>query len=116
MASQEYISASEVATQYGVSLSTVRRRISEGKIFKGAKKRKMDVGERWFIPRSEVDNLSLEEISPKLFQEKRKSSVHPINYNNSSSSELTIRSLEERVARLERLLIKVLDKLDENVL
>jgi hypothetical protein len=68
----DYIAAAEVARAHNVSIHTIRRRIREGDIFKGAKKAPSvgGDGEIWIIPRSEVKSVSLREISPKLYQKK----------------------------------------------
>jgi hypothetical protein len=64
----DYIAAAEAARVHNVSIHTILRRIREGDIFKGAKKKASSVsrGEIWVIPRSEVESVSLIEISPKL--------------------------------------------------
>lgn len=47
-------------------MSTVRRRITEGKLFPGAKKVELGYGERWLIPLAEAEAVSLADLSPKL--------------------------------------------------
>jgi hypothetical protein len=64
----DYMWAATVARMYGVSVSTVRRRILEGVVFPGAKKMSMPhygAGEVWMIPRSEVESVSLKDLSPR---------------------------------------------------
>lgn len=106
-----YISAAEIAKRYGVSITTVRRRIAEGRIFPGAVKEKAALGEMWYIPRAEAERATLKDISPKVFQEKNKESFEPSTREeeNRRSSEAAPEILEDRVARLERLFIKYLD-------
>lgn len=67
----DYIAAAEVARAHNVSIHTIRRRILEGDIFKGAKKEEapgVSGSEIWVIPRAEVEAVSLREISPRLYQ------------------------------------------------
>jgi hypothetical protein len=69
----DYITAAEVARAHTVSIHTIRRRIREGDIFKGAKKEGapgVSRSEIWVIPRSEVVSVSLKEISPKTLPKK----------------------------------------------
>jgi hypothetical protein len=106
----QYVALSEIARRYHVSMSTMRRRIAEGKLFPGAKKVPAYIGdgEQWVIPRAEAEVLSLEELSPKVYRSRRVQSVVSEHASPQSDPE-HLRSLEARVARLERLLLKCLD-------
>jgi hypothetical protein len=106
----DYIWAATVARMYGVSASTVRRRILEGAIFPGAKKMPMPfsgAGEVWMIPRSEVVSLSLEDLSPRAHYRRAKAT------REAHDQATRGRSLEERVGVLETLMVKVLDRLPD---
>jgi hypothetical protein len=107
---EDYFEATEVARKFGVSIHTIRRRIQEKEIFKGAVKVKLGGGERWLIPRSALGSLTMEQISPKLYQERYKNKIKP-TYNPEvpRSSLPSVKSLEQRVAVLERHLLKILD-------
>ena len=105
---EDYIVATEVAKKFGVSIHTIRRRMQEGKLFKGAIKVKLSSGERWLIPRSEISHLSMEQVSPRLFQERYKNRFEELHTKAEEqlSPKSNQRSLEERVSVLERLLLK----------
>jgi|GEM_PF-3012648 len=106
---EDYIEATEVARKFGVSIHTIRRRIREKKIFKGAIKLKLPAGERWLIPRSEVGQISMREISPKLYQERYKNKIESAPSNEEPQPlSPSIKSLEERLAIVERHLLKML--------
>ncbi|WP_189148182.1 helix-turn-helix domain-containing protein [Streptomyces lacrimifluminis] len=92
---EDYVSIASVAKKYGVSKSTVRRRVKEGKLFPGAKRVEYDHGQAWLIPQREAESVSLENLSPR---------PRPRKQNISS----TLESLDERIAVLERLLPKIL--------
>lgn len=104
---EEYITASALAEEHSVTMSTVRRRIQEGVLFKGAKKEKMSFGEVWKIPRSEAEAITLKELSPKLFQARNKGKIEPTHNDGTELIPKSIdSSLEARVAAIEQLLIK----------
>jgi len=62
--SSDYISAASLARQYGISMSTMRRRIKEGVLFPGARKFATPAGELWFISKMEAQSVKFEQISP----------------------------------------------------
>ncbi len=105
--SEEYITASALAKKHNVTMSTVRRRIQEGKLFTGAKKDKLSFGEVWKIPRAEAEAVTLKELSPKLFQARNKDKIE---LNDERQVQDMVQSppesLEKRVAALERVLIQ----------
>ena len=101
---KKYIEASSLAKKHKVSMSTIRRRISEGKLFPNAIKRQMGFGEIWLIPRSEANAASLKDISPKLYRERHSDETNLIT---KKADPLAGESLEKRVARLEQLFVKL---------
>jgi hypothetical protein len=108
----DYIAAAEVARVHNVSIHTIRRRIRGGGIFKGAKKvPNVSDGEIWVIPRSEVESVSLKEISPKLYQKRYANKLQPYGkdrHNTVPTSSLG--ELEDRVSVLERRMVRLLGR------
>ncbi|XVS66016.1 hypothetical protein ACQPYE_08170 [Actinosynnema sp. CA-299493] len=99
-----YIEASSLAKKHNISISTIRRRVFEGKLFPGAKKRQVGLKEIWIIPRSEAEAASLKDISPKLHHKRRHSAT---DLTTEQANPLAVKSLEDRIARLERLYVKL---------
>lgn len=112
--SSYYIEATRVAKQFGVSSATIQRRIKEGKIFPGAKKDKQGFGGVWLIPRQEVKVVTLEQVSPKLYEERYghedKSVVAVEGTPSPAKTTTTIEELEKRIVDLERIFIRQLAK------
>jgi hypothetical protein len=110
----EYVSAAELAKQHQVSNSTIRRRIAEGRLFPGAKLVDTKLGKRWLIPRAEIESKSLEDVSQKRYLDGRSNQVDGprSSWRQDLRRAKAARSLEDRVAILERLLLECLDRLD----
>ncbi|MFG2377600.1 hypothetical protein ACGFY9_39845 [Streptomyces sp. NPDC048504] len=102
---EDLVSIASLAKKHGVSKSTVRRRVKEGKLFPGAKRVEYDHGQAWLIPQREAESVSLEDLSPRPRHQKQGTSYALERTQNISS---TLESLDERIAVLERLLPKIL--------
>jgi hypothetical protein len=112
---EDYLAVVDVAKMFGVSVATIRRRIQEGDLFPGATKRPapgIPVEERWVIPRSEVELVSLREISPRTYyrrsENKLESSDKDEHGSVSSPSPSELIALEARVSAIEQHLLKFL--------
>jgi hypothetical protein len=108
----DYMWAATVARMYGVSVSTVRRRILEGVVFPGAKKMPMPLygaGEVWMIPRSEVASVSLKDLSLRAHYRHAKSTGEDHGHDQTTS----LSALEKRLSTLEALMVKVLARLPD---
>jgi hypothetical protein len=106
-----YIIAAHLAKKHQVSLSTVRRRIREGKLFPGARKADLVYGDRWLIPLAEADAVSLADLSPKVNHFRNEHASRDGDSHGHPDQDLNLaylESLELRIARLERLLVKYL--------
>jgi hypothetical protein len=110
----DYIAATEIARAYNVSIHTIRRRIREGDIFKGAKKKQdpgVDRSELWIIPRSEVESVSLREISPQLYQRRHANKFTPSAEDKHNVVPVSsLAELENRVSALEQHMMRLLSR------
>jgi hypothetical protein len=102
---EDYIAAGAVARMHGVSMQLIRQRIKEGDIFPGAKKQPAPgtgPGEMWVIPRSEVESVSLKEISPRTYYMRSANKLESSDEDEHGSvSSLSPSELRERVIAME---------------
>ena len=110
MGPNDYVSVAEIAKKFGVGKTTVQRRVTEGRLFPGAKLGDIGTSKGWQIPRTEADAVSLEDLSWKAYHSRV---LRELRGSNSESrlAPQEAGSLEERVAKLERLLLRCLDRL-----
>lgn len=109
----DYVTLSEVARMHGLSVATIRRRILEGDTFPGAKKvpaPSLGAGEIWLVPRSEVESVSLEQVSPRTYYGRPINKHEPYGEDVSVSS-TSVRALEARVSALEQHMLRLLDRI-----
>ncbi len=105
---KRYVDAASLADKHRVSMSTIRRRIVEGKLFPGARKKDAGLGKIWQIPHHEAEAVSLKDISPKIYQKRYKIHIDTNTDDEDFADKSIIKSLEDRVTTLEQLLMKYL--------
>lgn len=119
----DYLTLSEVAQNFGVSLSVIRRKVGEGNMFPGAKKVPAPwtgAGAMWVIPRSEATSVSLQELAPRTYKRRLVHKREPYDQDKDGSTSPTTRSalearmsaLEDRMSVVERHLIRLFDHID----
>ncbi len=107
-----YVSAASVAKKFDISMSTMRRRIMQGRIPE-ARKMKSTSGEIWQIPRTLANKLTLKDLSPKRYQEQQGDIREELQPQATAlKTEIVVENLEKRVAILEQLALKIAVKLE----